>query len=148
MRPFRVEPGGQATQLADSLIGRLLETRLADSVVERVVESLMRSAALERLVAKVVTGLETSPALDALVDRQMDRVLAALCESDALRKVIRDQAGDYLEFLAEHSEKVQRVVQGQSRGVARDLQESIREHVMALDDVLESWAHRVLLGRA
>ena len=144
MRPFRVEPGGQATQLADSLIGRLLETRLADSVVERVVESLMRSAALERLVAKVVTGLETSPALQALVDREVDRVLAALRESDALRKVIRGQADDYLEYLAEHSENVQRVVQGQSRGVARELQESIREQVMTLDDVLESWARRVL----
>jgi hypothetical protein len=148
MQASNAERAGPATQLADSLISRLLETRVADSVIERVVESLMRSAALQRLVAKVVTCLETSPALDALVDRQMDRVLAALRESDALRKVIRDQAGDYLEYLAEHSEKVQKVVQGQSRGVARDLQESIREHVMTLDEVLESWAHRVLLGRA
>jgi hypothetical protein len=142
--PFGVEPGALAAKLADALMGRILETRLVDSVIERVIESLMRSATLERLVAEVVADLETSPALNELVDRQMVRVLAALGESDALRKLIRDQADDYLEYLTEHPERVQPLVQDQSRGVAVEMRESIREYVMTLDDALESWARRVV----
>ena len=144
MPPFGVDRGELAAKLADALMGRLLETRLADSVIERVMESLMRSAALERLVAKVVTDLGTSPALRELVDRQVDRVLAALSESDAFRTLIRDQAGDYLEYLTEHPERVQPLVQDQSRSVALEMRESVREHVMTLDDALESWARRVV----
>jgi hypothetical protein len=144
MRLVHVEPGGRATQLTDAVVSRLFETRLVETVIERVVESLMENAALERLVAKVVTDLESSPALTALVDRQVDRVLAALCESEGLRKLIREQADDYLEHLAEHPENVQRVIQDQSRGVAREMGESIRERVMTLDDALESWARRVV----
>jgi len=139
MRPFHVEPRTLATQLADSLVERLLKTHLADRVVERVVDSLIRSPALDRVVAKVISSLEASPAVDALVDRQVDRVLAGLCASDALRKLIRDQAGAYLEYV-----RAQRLIQDQSRGVARELEDSIRERVMTLDDALESWARRVL----
>jgi hypothetical protein len=139
MGPFHVEPGTLATQLADSLVERLLKTHLADRVVERVVDSLIRSAALDRVVAKVITSLETSRAVDALIDHQVERVLAELRESDALRKVIRDQAGAYLEYV-----RAQRVIQDQSRGVARELEDSIRERVMTLDDALESWARRAL----
>ena len=147
MRPFGVEPGALAARLADALMARFLETRLADSVIERVIESFMRSATLERLVAKVVRDLKTSPALNELVDRQVDRVLAALDENDALRKLIRDQADDYLEYLNAHPESVQSLVQDQSRSVALEMRESIREYVMTLDDALESWARRVE-GRA
>jgi hypothetical protein len=137
-------PAGLAERVADALVGRLLDTRLADSVVDRVVETLMRSEALERLITKVVRDLETSQAVNALVDRQVERVLTELVESDAVRALIRAQAGDYLEYLGEHPQPVRRLLQDQSRGVLRELQDRLIERSASADDRLEAWVHRAL----
>ena len=141
------EPQGLTTQLADAVVRRLLETPLADTLIYRVVEALTRSAALERLVLKVVTDLEASPAVEALVDRQVVRVMEALRESEGLRLLIQEQAGDYLEHLGRHPEPVQRLIQEQSRGVVREWRDTLRERALAADDVVDTWARRVL-GRA
>jgi hypothetical protein len=143
MNPARERPG-LTTQLADAAIRRFLETPLADSVIERVVQALMRSGELERLITKVVTDLETSPAVQSLVDRQVERVLAELRESDAVQALIREQAGQYLRYLGEHPDPVQRLIQEQSRGVLDDFLHALRVRALAADDAVDGWVRRVL----
>jgi hypothetical protein len=81
------------------------------------------------------------------VDRQVDRVLEALEKDDALRQLIREQADAYLKHLTEHPEPVRQLIQDQSRGMARDLQESVRAAAIDADDAAETWVHR-MLGRS
>ena len=81
--------------------------------------------ALEQLVVRLLTQLEDSPAIDALVDQQVGRVLQALEKSEAVRQLVREQAGAYLEYITEHPEPVQQLIQDQSRGMARDFQERV-----------------------
>jgi len=146
-----VDPAGErpglATQLADAAIRRFLETPVADALIEHVVQALMRSPELDRLVTSVVAGLERNRVVDTLVDGQMDRVLGALRENEALQLLIREQAGRYLQHLGEHPEPVQRLIQEQSRGVVDDFLTGLREHALAADDAVDGWVRRAL-GRA
>ncbi len=141
-------PGGQraglAGQVADALVTRLVDSRLAGALIERVLQALMESPALEQLVVRLLTQLEGSPAIDALVDRQVGRVMQALEKSEALRQLVREQAGAYLEYITEHPEPVQQLIQDQSRGMARDFQERVRAAALQGDDAVESWVRRVL----
>jgi len=146
VEPVRERPG-LTTQLADAAIRRFLETPLADALIERVVQALMRSPELDRLVTKVVADLEGNPVVDSLVDRQVDRVLEAVREDEALQLLIREQAGRYLQHLGEHPEPVQRLIQEQSRGVVDDFLTGLREHALAADDAVDRWVRRAL-GRA
>ncbi len=141
-------PSGQragfAAQVADALVTRLVDTRLAGALIERVLQALMEAPALEQLVVRLLTRLEDSPAIDALVDRQVGRLLQALENSEALRQLVRQQAGAYLEYLTEHPEPVQQLIQDQSRGMAREFQERVRATALDADDAVESWVRRVL----
>ena len=107
----------------------------------------MRSGELDRLVAKVIVDLEASPVVDALVDRQVERVLEALRENLALQALIREQAGAYLVHLGEHPAPVQRLIHEQSRGVVDRFLSALRQRAMAGDDTVDGWVRRAL-GRA
>jgi hypothetical protein len=144
--PTREAPGF-ATQVADAVLRRLLESPLADALIDRVVQALMRSGELERLITQAVTDLEASPAVDSLVDRQIERVLEALRTSEALQLLIQKQAGDYLEHLGEHPEAVQRLIREQSRGVVEEFFEALRGRALAGDDTVDRWVRRAM-GRA
>jgi len=146
-RPAIGEREGITNRLADALVTRLLETGLAESLIDGVVEALMRGPMLERLASKVLHDLEASPAVDALVDRQVERVLPALERSEALQSLIREQAGIYLQFLEAHPEQVRRLVQQESRGVLREFGDGLRARAVSGDDRVEAWARRAL-GRA
>jgi hypothetical protein len=141
------EPPGFTTQVADAVLRRLLESPVADTLIDRVVQALMRSPELDRLITKVVADLEASPVVDSLADRQVERVLAALQESEALQLLIRKQAGEYLEHLGEHPEPVQRLIQEQSRGVVEEFLGALRERALAADDAVDGWVRRAT-GRA
>jgi hypothetical protein len=138
---------GTTNRMADALVTRLLETGLAESLIDGVVEALMRGPMLERLILKVIGDLETSPAVDALADRQVNRVLDALQQSEALQSLIRKQAGAYLQYLESHPEQVRRLVQQESRGVFIEFRDGLRARAFSADDRLEAWAQRAL-GRA
>ncbi len=130
--------------MADALVTRLFDTRLAGALFEHVLQALLESPALKQLVVQLLTDLEASPAVDALVDRQVGRVLQALQDSEALRHLVREQGGAYLGYLTEHPESVQQLIQDQSRGIARDFQERVRVAALDADDAVDSWVRRVL----
>jgi hypothetical protein len=141
------ERTGLPAQLVDAVATRLLESPLADALIERVLEALIRSAALERFTNQVVAELEASPAVDALVDRQVRRVLQALEHSEELATLIERQAGRYLVHLGEHPEPVQRLIQDQSRSAVRDFRDALRERALAGDDAVDVLVRRVLRRR-
>jgi len=141
------ERDGVTSRLADALVNRLLETGVAESFIDGVVQALMRGPMLEQLSAKVLQDLEASPALDALADRQVERIMAGLQHSEALRLLIREQAGAYLKYLEHHPEQIRRLVQLESRGVLREFSDALRERASSGDDRVEAWARR-LLGKA
>ena len=128
--PPRRRGGGLEARLADALVDRLMETRLAEALLDRVLQSL-----------------QGNPAVDALVDRQVGRVLQALAKCDALRQLVREQADAYLKHLNEHPEQVRELVQDQSLGMVREFQETVRGAALDGDDAVESWVRRVL-GRS
>jgi hypothetical protein len=107
----------------------------------------MESRTLEQLVIRILERPEVAGAIDAQVDRQVDRVLKAMEKDDALRQLVREQADAYLKHLTEHPEPVQQLIQDQSRGMARDIQESVRAAAIDADDAVETWVHRKL-GRS
>lgn len=128
-------------------MARLVETRLAEALIDQVLRALMESRTLELLVIRLLERPEVSGAVDALVDRQVGRVLQALEKDDALRQLVREQVDAYLKHLTEHPEPVRQLIQDQSRGMARDLQESVRAAAIDADDAAETWVHR-MLGRS
>jgi hypothetical protein len=128
-------------------VARLVETRLAEALIDQVLRALMESRTLELLVIRLLERPEVSGAVDALADRQVGRVLQALEKDDALRQLVRAQADAYLKHLTEHPEPVRQLIQDQSRGMARDLQESVRAAAIDADDAAETWVHR-MLGRS
>ena len=144
--PLRRATGLDA-RLADALVARLVETRLAEALIDQVLRALMGSRTLEQLVIRLLERPEVGGAIDALVDRQVVRVLEALENDDALRQLVREQADAYLKHLTEHPEPVQQLIQDQSRGMAQDLQESVRAAALDADDAAETWVHRKL-GRS
>jgi phage I-like protein len=128
-------------------VARLVETRLAEALIDQVLRALMESRTLELLVIRLLERPEVSGAVDALVDRQVGRVLQALEKDDSLRQLVREQVDAYLKHLTEHPEPVRQLIQDQSRGMARDLQESVRAAAIDADDAAETWVHR-MLGRS
>lgn len=128
-------------------MARLVETRLAEAFIDQVLRALMESRTLELLVIRLLERPEVSGAVDALVDRQVGRVLQALEKDDSLRQLVREQVDAYLKHLTEHPEPVRQLIQDQSRGMARDLQESVRAAAIDADDAAETWVHR-MLGRS
>jgi len=138
------ERGGLGGRIEDALVTRLLETGLAERLIEGVVETLMKGPMLDQLIEKVILDIEASPAVDALVDRQIGRVLPALQESEALRSLIRHQAGAYLQHLERHPDQVRRLIQTESRGVLREFRDALRERASSGDDRVETWVRRVL----
>ncbi len=142
-----LEPAGFQAQLADRIAARLLDSPLADALINRVLQALVRSAALEQLLTTAVTELERSPAVDALVDRQVERVLRALERSDAVAALVQAQASAYLQHLEAHPEQIRRIVQGQSRNAIEELTEALRRRALEADDAVDAWARR-LLGRS
>lgn len=139
-----IEPAGFQAQLADRIAARLLDSPLAEALIERVLQALVRSAALEQLATHVVAELEGSAAVDALVDRQVKRVLRALEQSDALAALVQEQASRYLAHLEEHPEGIRRLVQDQSRSAARELTDALRERALAGDDAVDALVRRLL----
>ena len=139
-----IEPAGLQAQLADRIAARLLDSPLAEALIERVLQALVRSAALEQLATHVVTELERSPAVDALVDRQVERVLRALEKSDVVAALVQEQASRYLAHLEEHPERIRGLVQGQSRSAARELADGLRERALAADDAVDVLVRRLL----
>jgi hypothetical protein len=128
-------------------VARLVETRLAEALIDQVLRALMESRTLEQLVIRLLERPEVSGAVDALVDRQVGRVLKALENDDSLRQLVREQADTYLKHLTEYPEPVKQLIQDQSRGMARDIQESVRAAALDADDAAETWVHR-MLGRS
>lgn len=140
-------PAGLEARLADALVARLVENRLAEAFIDQVLRALMESRTLEQLVIRLLERPEVSGAVDALVDRQVGRVLETLEKDDSLRQLVREQADAYLKHLTEHPESVQQLIQDRSRGMAQNLQESVRAAAIDADDAAETWVHRKL-GRS
>jgi len=107
-----------------------METRLAEALLDRVLQSL-----------------QGNPAVDALVDRQVGRVLQALAKSDALRQLVREQADAYLKHLTANPEPVRELIQDQSRGMVRDILAGVRARAVVADDAVDAWVRRTL-GRS
>jgi hypothetical protein len=137
--------------------------------MERILAALTESRDLERLVVHLLRQPEVNGAVDELVDRQLDRILQELRESDAVRDLVREQADAYvrhltehpgsiqelvreqvdryLQHLTEHPEPVRQLIQDQSRGMLRDVQAMIRARAFVADDGVDAWIGRVL-GRS
>lgn len=142
-----IEPVGFQAQLADRIAARLLDSPLADALIDRVLQALVRSAALDPLLTHAVSELERSPEVDALVDRQVERVLVALERSDVLAALVQAQASRYLESLEAHPERIRRLVQRQSRTAIEELTDALRTRALAADDAVDAWVRR-LVGRS
>lgn len=138
------ERGGLGAQLADALAARLLESTAAEAFVEQVLRALIRSPALQDFTSQLLGELQVSSALDALVDRQVERVLRELQASETLSKLVQDVVTNYLAYLELHPEGLRRVVQLQSRGAVQEFLDGLRERARATDDALDSVARRVL----
>jgi len=138
-----VRPGLSA-QLADALATRLLESTAAEAVVEQVLRALIRSPALQTFTSELLAELETSSALDALVDKQVERILRELETSETLRTLVQEQATSYLAHLEAHPERIRRLVRTESRGAMTDFLDGLRGRAMAADDAVDQFARRVL----
>lgn len=103
-------PAGLEARLADALVTRLVESRFSEALMEQVLAALTESKDVERLVVHLLGQPGVNGAVDAVVDRQVGRVIPDLRESEAVRDLIRDQADAYLRHLAEHPEGVERLV--------------------------------------
>ena len=136
--------GGLSAQVADALAARLLESTPAEAIVEQVLHAVIRSPALQAFTSELLAELETSSAMHALVDKQVDRILRELETSEPLRKLVQEQATSYLAHLEAHPERIRRLVRTESRGAMTDFFDGLRERAMAADDALDQFARRVL----
>ncbi len=81
--------------------------------MERILAALTESPDVERLVIHLLQQPEVNGTVDAIVDRQLGRVLEQLGKSDAVRELVRAQADAYLQHLTENPESVQGLVREQ-----------------------------------
>jgi len=137
--------------------------------MEQVLVALTESRDLEQLVIHLLRQPEVNGAVDEIVDRQLERVLQELRDSEAVRglvreqvnlylqhltahpetvqQLVRDQVDLYLEHLTAHPEPVRQLIQDQSRGMLRDIQATVRARAFVADDAVDAWIGRVL-GRS
>lgn len=112
--------------------------------MDRVLLALMESRNLDRLVVHLLAQPDVSRAVDEMVDRQVERVLRDLEDSEELERLVRQQVDASLAHLNEHPERVQQLLQDQSRGMAQELQATVRATALSADDAVDAWVRRVL----
>ena len=166
--PVRRTAGLEA-RLADALVTRLVESRFSETLMEQILLALTESRDVERLVIHLLRQPEVNGTVDEIVDRQLERVLQELRDSEAVRELVRgqadaylqhltahpeivqqlvrDQVDLYLQHLTEHPEPVRQLIQDQSRGMLRDIQASVRARALVADDAVDAWIGRAL-GRS
>jgi hypothetical protein len=162
-------PAGLEARIADALVTRLVESRFSEALMEQVLAALTESRDVERLVTHLLRQPAVNGTVDDLVDRQLERVIRELRESDTVRDLVREQADAYLAYLVahpesvqdlvrmqvdlylqhltEHPEPVRQLIQDQSRGMLRDVQANVRARAFLADEVVDGWFGRVL-GRS
>jgi hypothetical protein len=162
-------PSGLEARLADALVTRLVESRFSETLMAQVLAALAESRDVERLVIHLLRRSGVNGAVDEIVDRQLERVLQELRESEAVRELVKEQADAYLQRLTAHPEALQQLVreqvdtylqhltqnpepvrqliQDQSRGMVREMLATVRARAFVADDSVDAWFRRVL-GRA
>jgi hypothetical protein len=138
---------GLEARIADALVTRLVESRFSEALMEQILQALTESRDVEKLVVHLLQQPDVNGAVDALVDRQLGRVIASLRSSEALRELVREQVDLYLKHLTEDPEAVRQLIQDQSRGMVREVQATVRARAYLGDDAVDAWVHRVL-GRS
>jgi hypothetical protein len=97
-------------------------------------------------VDRVVPELANDPAIAALVRAQVNQVVPLLAQDPAIQELIRQQGDAYIDYLNEHPDAVQNLIQGQSVSLASDVLDGVRERTVTADSLAESIV-RGLLGR-
>jgi hypothetical protein len=69
-----------------------------------------------------------------------------LAQDPAIQQLIRQQGDAYIDYLNEHPDAVQNLIQGQSVSLASDVLDGVRERTVTADSLAESIV-RGLLGR-
>jgi hypothetical protein len=158
-------PAGLEARLEDALVTRLVESHFSEALMERILAALAESRDVERLVVHLLRQPDVNGTVDEIVDRQLERVLRELRQSEAVRELVREQADAYLQLLTEHPETVRKLVrdqvdlylqhltehpepvrqliQDQGRGMLEDVQATVRARAFVADDAVDAW-----LGRA
>lgn len=138
---------GLEARIADALVTRLVESRFSEALMEQILQALTESRDVEKLVVHLLGQPDVNGAADALVDRQLGRVIESLRSSEALRELVREQVDLYLKHLTENPEAVRQLIQDQSRGMVREVQATVRARAYLGDDAVDALVHRVL-GRS
>jgi hypothetical protein len=124
-------------------VTRLVESRFSEALMERILAALTESRDVERLVVHLLRQPDVNGTVDEIVDRQLERVLRELRQSEAVRELVREQADAYLQLLTEHPEPVRQLIQDQGGGMLEDVQATVRARAFVADDAVDAW-----LGRA
>ena len=133
--------------------------------MEHILAALKKSPDVERLVVHLLRQPDVNGTVDEIVDRQLERALRELRQSEAVRalvreqadaylqhltshpetgrRLVRDQVDLYLQHLTQHPEPVRQLIQDQSRGMLRDIQATVRARAFVADEAVDAW-----LGRA
>lgn len=135
---------GLEARIADALVTRLVESRFSEALMEQILQALTESRDVEKLVVHLLGQPDVTGTVDALVDRQLGRVIENLRTSEALRELVREQVDLYLKHLTENPEAVRQLIQDQSRGMVREVQATVRARAYLADDAVDAWVHRVL----
>ena len=138
---------GLEARIADALVTRLVESRLSEALMDQVLQALAENRNVEQLVVHLLQQPGVNGAVDGIVDRQLERVLASLRQSDEVRDLVREQVDAYLQYLTANPEPVRELIQDQSRGMIGDILAGIRARAVIADDAVDAWIRRTL-GRS
>jgi hypothetical protein len=127
---------------------RALARETAYYVLEDVVRYLANSPALEALVNaqtdRLAGDLPQTTQIDVLVRVLANNYITYLSENpDQVQGLIRAQGDTYLAHLEENPEPVQTLVQGQSAGLIEDITGEIRQFTVTADSLLELLARKL-----
>lgn len=82
---------GLEARIADAMVTRLVESRFSEALMEQILQALTESRDVEKLVVHLLGQPDVNGTVDALVDRQLGRVIESLRSSEALRELVREQ---------------------------------------------------------
>jgi hypothetical protein len=106
-------PAGLEARLADALVTRLVESRFSEALMEQILVALTESRDVERLVLHLLRQPEVNGTVGEIVDRQLERVMPELRDSEAVGELVHKQADAYVQRLIAHPESVQQLVREQ-----------------------------------
>lgn len=106
------EKGRSGLVRTDSITIHTLSSTI-DAVVDYLTESPAITALIDTQLAKILPVLGRSPAVEQLVRDQVNAILPALLQDEQVQLLVRSQAGAYITYLQQNPEIVQGLIRGQ-----------------------------------